>query len=141
MLTKTEIEILVSEYPFLWPTHVYGDLLGKKVENYDYSYCELSYFPDGWNRSFIPQFLQELKKILIKNNKLNDYFVVEAKAKGGYFYWLGNYENDEIRNLIAKYSKEIKCHCYMCGSKYVQHRSAWGHIVCDLCAIKDFHDL
>ena len=139
MLTKLEIELLVNEYPFLWPTHVYGDLLGKKVEDFDYSYCELSHLPEGWIRSFIPEFLVELKKLLIKYNLLDTYFVVTARDQAGYFYWLGNHTNQEIRDLISKYSKKVSNYCYVCGSPNVIYRSTWNRNLCYCCAHDDFN--
>lgn len=134
MLTKTEIEILVNEYPFLWPTHING----KKVENFNYSYCELSYLPEGWVRSFIPDFLSELKDILIKNDCLEKYFVVTAGVIDNHFNWRGNISLPEIYDLIKKYSKKVKKYCYYCGSPNVKYKSTWGPIECEFCALDDF---
>lgn len=134
MLTNTEIKILIDEYPFLWPTHVDG----KKVENFDYSYCELSRLPEGWIRSFIPDFLRELKEILIKNNCLTKYFVVTADVINNHFNWVGNVWLSEIQDLIKKYSKKTKHYCYYCGSPNVKYRSTWGPFECEFCALEDF---
>lgn len=140
MLTKSEIKALVDEYPFLWPTHVYDNLVGKRVEDYDYSYCELSYLPEGWIKSFIPRFLHDLKSILIKNNQLDKYFVVTTRALGGYFNWVGNIETPEITNLILKYRKEISKYCYFCGSSNIKYKSTWNMFMCPCCAKKDFDE-
>ena len=101
-MSKQRIKELVDEYPFFFFIHIYGDDFGKKVEPYEYDWCEISALPYGWQLTFIPDFLKELKELLIKENLLDDYWVIYTKEKYGTFRWKGSIETDEIDALIDR---------------------------------------
>lgn len=138
MLTKDEIKILVDEYPFLWPTLIENGKFKGKVYPYDYSYCEISYLPEGWIRSFIPNFLKELKQILINHDIFNSYFIYKVGVNCFKLEWIGSIQLPEILDLITKYNKLIKNYCYDCGN-IPSYRSTWGFVVCNDCAHRRYN--
>lgn len=138
-LSREWIKKLVDEYPFLWTRHIYGEDFGKRVEPYNYEWCEVSCLPEGWQVTFIPDFLKELKELLIKENLFDNYWVIYTKEKYGTFRWKGSVETDKIDALIEKYNEILKHYCTWCGDKNVKYRSTWGEVVCEDCAKEFFH--
>lgn len=137
MLTKEQIKELVDEYPFLWPRIMENNKI-LKVNPYNYEYCELSTLPSGWINSFIPNFLKELKNILLKYNILNQYYIYYVRSYNGKFEWVGSHNSlDDIKELISKYNNELNCYCVDCG-KIPVYRSTWNYFICEDCAKKEF---
>lgn len=121
---------LIEEYPFLLPKNVFS---GDVPEDYDYSYTLLDEIPQGWLNSFIPDFLKELKEALIKDNLLDDYFILQIKEKWGYLHWYDNGRTESVDKIITKYEKISQDFCIRCGKKATKMTSGWITYVCDAC--------
>ena len=96
---------LCEKYPFLNP----------HVENWDYEFIELDFMPDGWRKSFGLEMCEEIKKALIKNNYLNDYYIAEIKEKYGGLRWYDYGAPDEVEEIIKKYEQLSLHTCEFCG--------------------------
>lgn len=121
---------LIEEYPFLLPKNVFS---GEIPKDYDYSYTLLDEIPEGWLKSFIPDFLKELKEALIKDNFLNDYFILQIKEKWGYLHWYDSGRTELVDKVITKYEKISQDFCIRCGKEATKMTSGWITYVCDDC--------
>ena len=141
MLTKEERKELIDKYPFLYPRHSIPNQFGEKWKPYNYEWFDLDHLPDGWIKSWIPNFLSDVKAILIyKKYNLDDYFVVRMKHElWNKFIWIANINISEINRLVEDYNKYLDNYCIFCGSKPV-YKSTWGFYACRDCAKKDFDE-
>ena len=136
MLTKEERKQMIDKYPFLYPRW----LNGKKIENYNYEYCELDTLPQGWINSWILKFFNDIKFILIEKDLIDEYFIVRMNHRlWKSFEYKANIDIPEIDDLVKKYSSELDNYCIFCGKK-PKYRSTWGFYACLPCARNDFYE-
>lgn len=121
---------LCDLYPFLKP-HI------DKWEKWDYEFIELDFMPEGWRKSFGLKMCEEIKKALIKNNYLNDYYIAEIKPKYGGLRWYDYGAPDEVREIIKKYGQLSYHICESCGEYVEEVHSNIFITLCDKC-IKKF---
>lgn len=122
---------LIKEYPFLLPRNVFTD----KVSNdYDYSYTLLDDMPKGWRLAFGEQLCRELKSVLIDEDFLNDYRVLQIKEKFGQLRWYDNYGSEKIWKVISKYEDLSEHTCIECGNEgKMMDIFGWISPYCDTC--------
>lgn len=136
MLTNNERKELIKMYPFLYPRW----LNGKKLENYDYEFHDLDKLPDGWLKSWVPEFLDKVNRIIINKNIQDDYFITRLDHYLWHrFNYKANIDVPEIEELVKEYSKTLDNYCMFCG-KTPCYKSTWGFYACDECAKKDFYE-
>jgi hypothetical protein len=123
-------------------------------ENFEYNFdLSLDSIPDGWMKSFIHQFKDELFNSL--GAYADEIMFYQIKEKFGELtvYWNfpdkdyytdKDYEDIEelvptIQNIIKKYVEISKNTCVMCG-KAATYTTTWGWIApfCDDCEVKRF---
>lgn len=133
-LIKKQNKQLIETYPFLRPRNVWS---GRIVNNYDYTYTELDAMPEGWRKSFGLKICEELKEILLKNNSLKEYRIIQIKEKFGTLRWYCNSSDKEIRKVIDKYEKISEHTCIFCGKDNVDiFDDGWISPYCDNCFIR-----
>ena len=92
---------LIERYPFLLPRDGWNDTVH---EDYDYSYTELDSMPEGWRKAFGNMMMEELREVLIEENFLDGFRILEIKEKWGELRLYTNYHNDKIERIIKKYT-------------------------------------
>jgi rubrerythrin len=90
--------------------------------------------PKGWRESFGIKMCEEIKELLIKENKFEEYQVMQIKEKFGELRWYGNYTSPELSKILAKYTELSRMTCMICGNtaKYVY--TPWIYPICDKCS-------
>lgn len=117
---------LCDLYPFLNP-------LIDKWKKRNYEFIELDFMPDGWRKSFGLKMCEEIKKALIKNNYLNDYYIAEIKEKYGGLRWYDYGAPAEVEEIIKKYEQLSYHICESCGEYVEEVHSNIFITLCDKC--------
>ena len=132
-----ENKALCEKYPFLtW----YGDplFIGYNEDSADYNWTWEDELPDGWRKAFCPKMWNELKRILVKHNYLNEFRFTQIKEKWGvltiYFAACPGEVYDDVENWAAKYEKLSEGVCINCGRKAKYMTLGWITYVCPACA-------
>lgn len=127
---------LVEKYPFLLPRNVWT---GEVPEDYDYSYTQLDYVPEGW-KDLALKLCEELKIELTKANYLDKYRISQIKEKWGRLCWydFGNTENGY--HIINKYATMSERICIECGSHAEYMSRGWISPYCHRCAWNELPD-
>ena len=129
---------LIERYPFLLPRNPWDDTV---EADYDYSYTELDSMPEGWRKAFGNMMMEELREVLIEENFLNGFRILEIKEKWGELRLYTNYHNDKIERIIKKYTTLSRNICILCG-KPDTHMTygGWYSPVCEKCYEKTDRD-
>lgn len=145
---------LIKRYPWLTPFNRFSgklitDCAGPNGEegfwpgsptkhpDYNYDFTELDSLPDGWRKAFGERMCEEIRKALIKNNCLNDYYVAEIKEKYGGLCWYDYGAPAEVEEIIKKYEQLSYHICELCGEYVEEVHSNIFITLCDKC-IKKF---
>ena len=122
---------LIQKYPFLLPRYRCNNEI---LEHYNYTHTELISLPPGWEKAFGMQLLEDLKQVLIKENMLEQYRILEIKEKYGSLRWYGNIETAKITELLYKYSYLSLHTCVICGKINVPlYDDGWVSPYCEHC--------
>ena len=129
MMTDKE---LIEHYPFLKTRDIFTN---EPFPEWEY-FTMLDDMPDGWRKSFGVDMCEEVKEILIKEGKLEEYQVRQIKEKFGELRWYGNYISPELSKVLNKYTKLSRMTCMICGEKAKYINTPWIYPVCDRCSEK-----
>lgn len=122
---------LIEKYPFLMPRN---DWTGEVVEDYDYSYTLLDDLEPGWKIRFGMPFIEDLREVLVKNNCLDNYLVVQIKEKFGSLRWYSYGEPEEWLDHMYAWEYISEHTCKKCGKFPVPMRDdGWLSPWCDEC--------
>lgn len=135
-LSPEQNKQLCETYPFLLPHNRWTDDVS---EDFDYSYTELDDMPDGWRQAFGLQMCDELKNVLEKIDKINEFRIVQIKEKFGELRFYTNWIDDDIDKIIDKYTELSRRTCICCGKPATQITTGWISPFCDDC-VKDIRD-
>ena len=126
---KMRNKALRKRYPFL----IIRDWKDNPIEE-EYTY--LDDMPDGWRRAFGIQMCEEIRKVLVKKNRLYIYRIEQVKEKFGGLRWYAYGSTTEIDKIIDKY-EDISYHtCVCCGRPATKMSYGWICPYCDKCAEK-----
>lgn len=107
---------------------------------------EVNFLYDGWQKSFVPQMMDELFGVL--GSYVEDFIVHQIKEKYGSLtvYWGWRHRNytgeedkdrkeidDFVKNIVEKYRKISEHTCVQCGGKAVLLSTGWVLPFCDAC--------
>lgn len=120
---------LCERYPFLLPR----DWEDKVPKGYDYSYTKLDEMPVGWRIAFGEQMCADIMEILEKENTVEEYRVLQIKEKFGELRWYSNYYNEELENIIRKYTELSRETCIRCGKPAEFMNAGWMSAFCGDC--------
>lgn len=124
---------LIERYPFLKP----------HCDDYDYSWTELDFMPDGWRKAFGEMMCEELREELVKYDFLDEYSIAEIKEKWGGLKWYDNGYPPESRigDIIGKYETLSKNICIHCGKPDVAMTgNGWILPLCEDCYNGDYSE-
>ena len=118
---------LAKEFPFIIPRDYEGNL----PEDYDYSYTELDFIPDGWRKRYGRLICEDIKRIL--GDRANEFRFVEIKEKYGELRIDGSIGNVELDNQFTKYEYLTGNTCIFCGKIGVPSTKGYILPVCREC--------
>ena len=128
---QIENKKLIERYPFLLPRNRWT---GNIPKDYNYSYTELDAMPDGWRKAFGLLMCEDIKNVLIKENFLYDYRIMDIKEKYGTLHWYDGGSTQEIADIIANYEYISGYTCIKCGKFNVDmFDDGWISPYCDEC--------
>lgn len=104
------------------------------------TYTKLDMMPDGWRKAFGIQYMEELKKQLIKDKMLFKWRIMDIKEKWGELQLYCNYGSDELYKIISKYENISSKTCIICGKPATKISTGWISPFCDDC-IGDRHSV
>lgn len=128
---------LIERFPFLLPQ--YGrDENGRLSPDFDFSFTELEFMPEGWRIAFGEQMCGEIKETLLSSGTskeeglavLYEYRILEIKEKYGQLRWYDTGGVDEITEKYLKLSEKI---CVKCGKIATRRSTHWICPYCDDC--------
>lgn len=121
---------LIEHYPFLQIRDIFTN---EPIPEWE-EFTMLDDMPQGWRDSFGIKMCEEIKELLIKENKIEEYQVRQIKEKYGELRWYGNYISPELSKILDKYVKLSRITCMVCGdnAKYVS--TPWICPICDKCS-------
>ena len=121
---------LIEHYPFLQIRNFFTNEPAPEWVDF----TMLDDIPKGWRESFGIKMCEEIKELLIKENKFEEYQVMQIKEKFGELRWYGNYASPELSKILDKYTKLSRITCMSCGqtAKYVS--TPWIYPICDKCS-------
>ena len=122
---------LIERYPFLLLRNPWDDAV---EADYDHSYTELDSMPEGWRKAFGNMMMEELREVLVEENFLDGFRILEIKEKWGELRLYTNYHNDKIERIIKKYTTLSRNICILCGKPDTHMTySGWYSPVCEKC--------
>ena len=129
---KLKNKQLIKKYPFLAPKNCWTD---KKSKNYDYSYTEFDFIPDGWRIGFGEFLLEDLREACLKTNFLDKLRIIELKEKFGGLRIYTNGVPEEINEVIRKYEFISEYICMFCGNPnaFNINNGGWFMPICEKC--------
>ena len=102
---------LIERFPFLQIRDIFTNEPLPEWEDF----TALDDMPGGWRKSFGVDMCEEVKEILVKEGKLEEYQVRQIKEKFGELRWYGNYISPELAEVLNKYTKLSRITCMVCG--------------------------
>ena len=113
---KLATKKLVKKYPWLQPSaHWYNGRIIKK-RDWNYSWTWYDDMPKGWKKCFGKMFLEELDIAIRKAGLYNVFGIDQLKEKYGRLECYVHGFNDEINQIIDKYSYISQNVCISCGT-------------------------
>ena len=112
MIDKIQEErAIVEKYPFLHIRDIDGN-----IDTRSKFPMILLEIPDGWRRLFF-SLCNEIRPILKKEGKLNDFYFTRVKEKYGYLrcYYRGDAPK-EVEDIIHQYKSAAHYFCIYCGN-------------------------
>lgn len=131
---------LCKKYPWLIPeSHWYtGHILKKR--DWDYSWTWYGDMPRGWRKCFGDMMLEELDAAIRKAGLIGTYQVIQVKEKFGSLHWYHSGYNQEIDDIVTKYSYISENVCVQCGEIDVPMvNDSWISPICFSCFSKHCH--
>ena len=139
---KMENKRLCKRYPFLRPRNRFDDIIMWEHPKWDwryqrpYEWTELDIMPDGWRKAFGKQMCEEIRNVLIENNYLYKYRIVQIKEKYGSLRWYDWGGPQKVQDIIDKYEHISARTCIRCGRPATKISTGWICPFCDKCADK-----
>ena len=101
-------------------------------------YTKMSDMPIGWRCAFGIEFLDELYNALSKLSPTDRFLftITCIKEKFGELRVYVTHSNEEIRNIIDKYTKLSRTTCIQCGAPATKVTTDWISPYCDKCVPK-----
>ena len=138
--TKRKNQELIERFPFLLPDYGRDDR-GRLSPDFDFSFTELDFMPEGWRIAFEEQICEEIKEALLSSGTskeqgiaaLYNYRILEIKEKYGQLRWYDTGEVDEITEKYLELSENI---CVKCGKTATRRSTHWVCPYCDNCGPK-----
>lgn len=145
---KEENKRLCERYPFLIPWNRWSGMLITEAENggfwpgdtesipeYDYEYTELDEMPVGWRKAFGEKMCEEIRQVLIEDDDLERWRIVQLKEKYGALrlYDNGHKIGSRIDDVIGKYENISMRTCIRCGKPATKVTKGWVAPYCDNC--------
>lgn len=127
MITNKE---LIKLYPFL---RIRNWLTNEPAPEW-VDFTMLDDMPPGWRDSFGIKMCEEIKELLIKENKFEEYQVMQIKQKFGELRWYGNYTSPELSKILDKYTELSRITCMICGNTAKYMYISWIYPLCDKCS-------
>lgn len=153
---------LIEKYPFILPRN---RLTGKVSQSYDWTHTEYDFaeIPDGWRTKFLMNMFDEIRKSLIKEEKLrtgsdadkkkfakyycgdydekncdllHTFRILDIKEKFGQLRFYSNFSTKGVSKIISKYTKISERTCCMCGNDATLVSTGYVLPYCDKCAEK-----
>ena len=125
---KKHNQKLIQKYPFLMPD----------VANYDYTWNELeSGMPKGWWKRFGIPLCEDLREVLVKNDCIDKYRIMQVKEKYGQLRIYALDEPEEWRDHMWAWEYISEHTCVNCGKfPIAMINDAWISPWCDKCFIE-----
>lgn len=101
------------------------------------TYNEWDSMPEGWNKAFGKQYLNELKSQLKKDNMLYSWRITDLKEKYGSLNLYCNFGSKELYEIIDKYEKRSYKICIVCGKSATKLTGEYILPYCDECFPQD----
>lgn len=117
---------LFIKYPFLQPRNVWT---GKKYWDFN----KLENIPAGWRKAFGKQLRNDLRKALIKDGILHDFYFTQIKEKWGELCLYNSGTGPESDYVINHYQELSKCYCINCGKPARYVTDGWIEYLCEDC--------
>lgn len=118
---------LCKKYPFLKMYNAWnGKFMGYKYTWYDD-------IPEGWQKAFGKQLLEELKSVLIEESASKDFRFTQIKEKWGNLRLYTNGTTDKIQTILEKYELLSECYCIKCGKPARYVSIGWVEYYCEDC--------
>lgn len=123
---------LCKRYPFLVPRNVWTD---EVVWDYDYTWTELNCLEQGWRKSFGLQLMEDLRKELIKSNRLDKFRFDQIKEKYGSLRLYSHGGTQEVFDILQNYEYISQFICGKCGNIHAKivNWSGWYYPLCEKC--------
>ena len=103
----------------------------------EFEFTELDLMPDGWRNAFGERMCEDIQKLLVKANYVDQYHISQIKEKYGELRWYDNGVpeeiSDEFEQIIQKYEKESRYTCIGCGKPATRVSTGWFCPFCDEC--------
>ena len=117
---------LFIKYPFLQPRNVWT---GKKYWDFN----KLENIPAGWRKAFGKQLRNDLRKALIKDGILHDFYFTQIKEKWGKLCLYNNGTGPASEYVINHYQELSMCYCINCGKPARYVTDGWIEYLCEDC--------
>lgn len=117
---------LFIKYPFLQPRNVWT---GKKYWDFN----KLENIPAGWRKAFGKQLRNDLRKALIKDGILHDFYFTQIKEKWGKLCLYNNGTGPASDYVINHYQELSMCYCINCGKPARYVTDGWIEYLCEDC--------
>lgn len=117
---------LFIKYPFLQPHNVWT---GKKYWDFN----KLENIPAGWRKAFGKQLRDDLRKALIKDGILHDFYFTQIKEKWGKLCLYNNGTGPASEYVINHYQELSMCYCINCGKPARYVTDGWIEYLCEDC--------
>ena len=88
---------LIQKYPWIAP---WNNWTQEKPETYDYEYTLLDNLPVGWVATFGYDLLEEVNKVLVDENMVKDYLLLNIKEEDGNLIWYGSYYSPKLDAVL-----------------------------------------
>lgn len=96
--------------------------------------------PEGWNKAFGKQMINELNDILVKYDYVNDYTILQVKEKYAMLRWYSGSIPEEMYpeydEWLHKYEQLSVSTCVKCGEPATHVTEGWILPLCDNCGNK-----
>lgn len=130
-----EMKEYLDKYPWLRTMNLYTG----KVDN---DFCALQDLPQGWVDAFGELLCEELDIAIKKAGFQDEFVILQAKEKYGQLRLYHSPSNQEINDIVNKYSLLSENICCICGAVDVPMltRLGWISPFCEDCFNKHIND-
>ena len=126
--------IFCLKYPFMKSRNVWTD----KFMGYGHTlYDEI---PVGWRKAFGKDFLEDLRKALIKDHDLYRFRFTQIKEKYGTLRLYNNGASENTQLVLNRYEQYSILYCVDCGQPTEYETIGWVEYLCEDCFEKRLKD-